>query len=222
MSRIYVSSSWRNGSQPALVKELRKRGHKVYDFRHPHGRNDKNVWDSVSRIHNVKDAYMSGTLTPEEFSKLLLDKKANERFDDHFMAMSDADTCILCLPCGHSSHVEAGYMEGAGKRVFVMDYGSTVRPELMYLTFDGYFYKEEDLFKALNEPIPGVCRVCGCTELNACSHPDHGTCHWVDDSCTLCSHCATKEEGGFGIKDDPQTAHCINDVGTAFKERRGV
>jgi hypothetical protein len=47
MSRIYIASSWKNGSQPTLVKELRKRGHKVYDFRHPFGRNDKNVLNGV-------------------------------------------------------------------------------------------------------------------------------------------------------------------------------
>ena len=44
MSRIYIASSWRNGFQQQLVQELRKRGHKVYDFRHPNGRNDAPVW----------------------------------------------------------------------------------------------------------------------------------------------------------------------------------
>lgn len=53
MSRIYIASSWRNGFQQQLVQELRKRGHKVYDFRHPYGRNDAPVWESVSITQNL-------------------------------------------------------------------------------------------------------------------------------------------------------------------------
>lgn len=32
-----------------------------------------------------------------------------------------------------------------------------------------------------------ACRICGCTELDACIHPDHGSCWWVEAD--LCSHC---------------------------------
>lgn len=36
-------------------------------------------------------------------------------------------------------------------------------------------------------PKPGTCRVCGCTDDNACT--DFGPCHWVDPEHTLCSAC---------------------------------
>ena len=215
MSRIYLSSSWKNGTQPVLVKELRKRGHKVYDFRHPQGRNDRNVWESVSRRKGLRQAYDQNMILPSDFDQLLADEKARERFEEHFAAMSDADTCVIILPCGRSSHAEAGWMAGHGKRVFVFDTEQYVKPELMYLMFDGYFHIEEELYEALAEPIPGVCRVCGCTWNNPCSHPDHGYCHWVEPS--LCSHCASVKEGGLGIQDDPKTEHCVNDVSNAFK-----
>ena len=215
MARIYVSSSWKNGTQPVLVKELRKRGHKVYDFRHPSGRNDHNVWEGVSRSKGLLSAYQQNMIRPDDFDTLLSDKKARDRFDEHFKAMSDADTCILVLPCGRSSHAESGYMAVAGKRVFVYDTEQYVKPELMYLMFDGYFHYEEELYEAVAEPVSGVCRVCGCTHYNPCYHPSFGTCHWVEPD--LCSHCATVEQGGLGIKDDPKTEHCINDLGNAFK-----
>lgn len=32
------------------------------------------------------------------------------------------------------------------------------------------------------------CKICGCTDDNACIHPDLGACWWVDDD--LCSFCA--------------------------------
>lgn len=37
------------------------------------------------------------------------------------------------------------------------------------------------------EPEERTCRDCGCTENNACIHPEHGPCWWVEDD--LCSHC---------------------------------
>ena len=85
--------------------------------------------------------------------------------------------------------------------------------------YDGYTYDVEDIYKWVSEPIPGVCRVCGCTEENACYHPEHGNCFWVDDTFTLCSHCASEQEGGLGIKDDPETCHCASDVSDAFHQR---
>lgn len=209
MSRIYISSSWKNPRQPYLVEELRKRGHKVYDFRHPSGRNDSNVWESVSKKLGFEDKYHNGSLSAEEYRNMLLDDDSISRFKEHFDAMNDADTCILLLPCGRSSHIEAGYMAGAGKRVFVMDLDQEVTPELMYLALDDYFYDFDELFKAVDEPIPGVCRVCGCTQENPCYHPIHGNCWWVEPS--LCSHCAAKWPNGH------LTEHCINDKSNAFK-----
>lgn len=217
MARIYVASSWMNRQQPSLVEELINRGHLVYDFRHPKGRDDRSIWDEIGvteRLHT--DGISEPGLTGEELDYTFRDEKANERFLEHAQAMSDADTCILLLPSGRSSHVEAGYMKGLGKRVFVFcSHQNIQKPELMYRVFDGYFYLYQDLFDAIEEPVPGVCRVCGCTNENPCYHPDYGTCYWVEPS--LCSHCAGMEEGGLGIKDDPATEHCISDEGDAFK-----
>lgn len=43
-----------------------------------------------------------------------------------------------------------------------------------------------------NQADPGKCRVCGCTEDQACM-TDDGPCHWADESQTLCSGCAESE-----------------------------
>ncbi len=48
----------------------------------------------------------------------------------------------------------------------------------------------------------GVCRFCGCTGDNACHHPEHGNCWWVDEAHTICSHCAIPD-----IANDPRTEH---------------
>lgn len=218
MSRIYIASSWKNKFQQQLVEELRKRGHKVYDFKHPYGRNDVPVWESVSVTQNLRSAYVEKCLKGKDFKRMLLDRQSIKRFEEHFAAMQDADTCILLLPAGRSSHIEAGHMNGMGKRVFVMDTSKEVTPELMYLALDDYFFDFEELYQAVDKPILGVCRICGCTEDNPCEHPDHGTCWWVDDDCTLCSHCADLcDDSSENICNDPQTEHCINDKSNAFK-----
>ena len=220
MARIYISSSWRNDVHQKLVALLRENGHKVYDFQHPAGRNDRNVWEGVSSSLHLSTAYYQGILTGDDYDRMLEEKDVRDRFSDHFNAMRDADTCVLLLPCERSSHVEAGYMAGVGKRVFVYDTSVHVKPELMYLIFDGYFHCEADLLEALKEPIPGVCRVCGCTMSNPCHHPLYGTCWWVDEEYTLCSHCADKVMARgrqVSISTDPNTRHCINDSSNAFK-----
>lgn len=52
--------------------------------------------------------------------------------------------------------------------------------------------------------MTGTCKHCGCTWNNPCHHPDYGTCWWIDDEETICSHCYEED-----IKDDPATEHCI-------------
>lgn len=208
MARIYVASSCGNPYQQQLVNDLRKLGHQVYDFKHPSGRNDNNVWTEMGVDHVIQ--------TNDSYEEAISRKEAVERFEEHRNAMQDADTCVLLLPSGRSSHVEAGWMAGLGKRVFVYNNDREVKPELMYRLFDGYFRFPfvEDLYKALAEPIPGVCRVCGCTERNPCYHPHWGYCHWVEPS--LCSHCADLVDDDWNVRDDEDTQHCVNDKGNEF------
>ncbi len=45
--------------------------------------------------------------------------------------------------------------------------------------------------------MSGICKVCGCTEDNACVHPDFGPCWWINDKKEFCSHCVE-------LPDDPR------------------
>lgn len=56
-----------------------------------------------------------------------------------------------------------------------------------------------------NELTKGVCRICGCTDDDPCFNPRVGNCWWIDETHTLCSHCADEE-----LSCDPETQHCIN------------
>jgi hypothetical protein len=47
--------------------------------------------------------------------------------------------------------------------------------------------------RVLPTTAPRACRVCGCTDDNACLDPEFGPCWWV--AADLCSHCKATDEG---------------------------
>jgi hypothetical protein len=145
--RIYVASSWRNETQPAVVEHLRKCGHEVYDFRHPIAGNDGFSWKQVGLERDDQ-----GKSTLAALKKAHAHPTAVAGFKLDFDAMKWADACVLVLPCGNSAHLEAGWMCGDGKRVFVYADGARkIEPELMYKIDDvaGLYDSLDDLVAAL-------------------------------------------------------------------------
>jgi hypothetical protein len=88
--------------------------------------------------------------TPEAYRDALSHPTARAGFKNDFDAMQWADTCVLVLPCGRSAHLEAGWMVGAGKRVFVLQI-TNEEPELMYGMTDGICLSIEELLERLEE-----------------------------------------------------------------------
>lgn len=61
----------------------------------------------------------------------------------------------------------------------------------------------------------GVCRICGCTDDDPCFNPRVGNCWWIDETHTLCSHCADEE-----LSCCPETRHCINSTFESDKYKK--
>ena len=137
---IYVASSWRNPYYESVVKRLREEGFPVYDFRNPpHGGNGFHWTDVDENAPNW---------TFEKYAEGLHHPLAERQFEADLMALQQADTCVLVLPCGRSAHTEAGWMAGAGKRVIVY-IPEMVEPELMYKLFDWVVDNLDDLVQSL-------------------------------------------------------------------------
>ena len=128
MAKIYVASSWRNEFQQDVVRFLRKQGHEVYDFTHPNG--DMSYGFSWSDI----DPNWLNWNT-KQYCEALNHPIAQKGFDSDFNAMKEADVCVMVLPCGRSANTEAGWMKGAGKKVYVYS-PCKQEPELMYKIYD--------------------------------------------------------------------------------------
>lgn len=142
MAKIYVASSWRNKYFPAVVEALRAKGHEVYDFRNPpHGGNG-------FRWTDIDEKALEWSF--DEYSEGLHHPKAERQFKADLEALEWADTCVLVLPSGRSAHTEAGWMAGAGRRVFVY-IPEMQEPELMYKLFDGVAGSMEDMLEAIGQ-----------------------------------------------------------------------
>lgn len=120
--RIYVASSWRNLLQQGVVHTLRAAGHEVYDFKNPPGRTGFQ-WSAVDPDWQQ--------WKPEQYRAALEHPVSVAGFDSDYDAMVWADTCVLVLPCGRSAHIEAGYFNGAGKELYILQV-EEMEPELMY------------------------------------------------------------------------------------------
>lgn len=123
--KIYVASSWRCPTQPAVVEALRAAGHDVYDFRNPPNK-------SGFGWHQVDPAWRGGPVTPETYPPMIRHPIAMAGFEADMRALEECDACVLVLPCGRSAHLEAGIAIGQGKPVCIL-LNESFEPELMYL-----------------------------------------------------------------------------------------
>lgn len=119
--KIYVASSWRNTTQPEVVKALQLDGHMVYDFKNPRPGNNGFGWRQIDPNWENWDV--------ETYRNALDHPIAKAGFASDFNAMKWADTFVLVLPCGRSAHLELGWACGQGKQTLVLL--DKMEPELM-------------------------------------------------------------------------------------------
>lgn len=141
MARIYAASSWRNPIQPEIVNLLKANGHQVYDFRKTRREKAGFQWADMDKEWQ--------SWTKESYVRLLeTTPDAAFGFVADYRAMQWADTCVLILPCGRSAHIEAGYFNGANKRLIIY-MPELQEPELMYLMANKIVLNTEQLLKEL-------------------------------------------------------------------------
>lgn len=135
-TKIYVASSWRNQYQPNVVKALRGLGHEVYDFRNPSETDKGFAWSECDEDWE--------NWTPRQWRSNLDHPVAQKGFKNDFDAMKWADVCVVIMPSGRSAHIEAGWMAGAGKKVYALVIDKC-EPDLMYKCFNEILISFEEL-----------------------------------------------------------------------------
>ena len=146
--KIYLATSWKNEHYERVLKLLTDKGYEVYDFR-----KDGFYWEKVgldtTRYWSMEDYY-----------KALQHNEAFRSFHRDVNALDNADICVLLLPSGRSSHLEAGYAIGQCKKVIIyFDLAEQdFQPDLMYkwaydfCDSDGYLLEIlEEFIESSNE-----------------------------------------------------------------------
>lgn len=115
MIKIYTASSWRNKYYESVVKRLKEEGFEVYDFRNAISTEGQRLafdWKQIDPDWEKWD--IEKYLDVLEYNEL-----SRNAFKSDLRGMQEADVCLLILPCGKSSHLEAGYMRGMGKTLYI-------------------------------------------------------------------------------------------------------
>jgi len=139
MHRIYAASSWRNSYHQEVIQTLRQWGHQVYNFKCPDQAKGF-AWSDLDPNWQNWDR--------QKYRDLLQGhQRAAQGFMSDYRAMQWADTCVLILPAGRSAHIEAGYFNGANKRLIVY-MPENQEPDLMYLMAQSICFNWDELKEA--------------------------------------------------------------------------
>lgn len=161
--KIYLASSWRNATQPVVLRALRASGHYVYDFtdKTPPPADSITPHTFAFGWREVDPNWMNWT--PEQYLKGLQHEYAEAGFKGDFNAMKWADACVLLLPCNRSAHLESGWFIGQGRPCFILLDPKGFEPELMYKMATGVFKNLEELLRGLDRYVnrvePAPCRI---------------------------------------------------------------
>jgi len=120
--KIYTASSWRNARYESVVSRIKEEGFEVYDFRNPPDNKAAFHWTIIDSNWMTWDS--------SKFRESINHPIAQRGFNSDKAGMDWADVCVLITPSGKSSHLEAGYMVGRGKPLFILLDGG--EPELTY------------------------------------------------------------------------------------------
>lgn len=137
--KIYIIGTFKNDRVEPLGDKLRSLGFEVFDsWRGTHPESDQVMWRyEQNRGHSYKEA-LRGLAAQNAFQ---FDKKH----------LDESDLAIMVMDAGRSAHIEAGYMIGRGKPVFVLleKDKKIERLDLMHNFLTDFFNTEEELLERL-------------------------------------------------------------------------
>jgi hypothetical protein len=137
MAQYSVIGKFRNKENiKKLIEAIRGKGYSCYDFTakpadpaNPNGTSDEQM-----RVLESHPDYLN-------------DSVHKHHFETDLKGLLDADTVILLLPAGNSSHIEAGIAYGLHKRLILI--GAPEKPETLYYIFDEHYAAPEDFLQTI-------------------------------------------------------------------------
>lgn len=106
--KIYIASSWKNERTVlAWATHLRSLGYETDAF------------VDASKGRYVFHYSEIGDVDDLDCISFLEDERSQKAFQEDKNWLDWADVCLLILPAGKSSHLEAGYAKGCGKKLII-------------------------------------------------------------------------------------------------------
>ena len=136
MRKIYIASSWKNQQEVIdLAVYLENQGFEVDAFCRSTDKRYAFHWSEL--VDDEKD------LQDYDAIGMLADPRTQRAFREDKKWLDWADTVVMLMPCGRSSHLEGGYAKGQGKRLYL--YGQFPKGEfdVMYGLADGLIRTED-------------------------------------------------------------------------------
>ncbi len=134
--RIYLASSWKNKDLIlAIAEQLEAEGFEVDAFCRSTEKRYAFHWSEL--VDNEEDL---GKYDAIEF---LSDSRSQRAFKEDRKWLDWSECVVMILPCGKSSHLEAGYAKGRGKLMFIYGDFPTGEFDVMYGFANGLFRTEE-------------------------------------------------------------------------------
>ncbi|HUV46314.1 MAG TPA: hypothetical protein VMW45_04530 [Dehalococcoidia bacterium] len=134
--KIYIASSWKNQERVLwLAERLEQEGFEVDAF--------CRATDKRYSFHWSEFVDDEAELLKYDAISFIQDYRVVRAFNEDKSWLDWADTVIMLMPCGRSSHLEAGYAVGKGKGLYI--YGDFPKGEfdVMYGFANGLFRNEE-------------------------------------------------------------------------------
>lgn len=134
--RIYIASSWKNQKRVLMLAErLEQEGFEVDAF--------CRATDKRYSFHWSEFVDDEAELLNYDALSFLNDPRVQRAFREDKSWLDWSDIVIMVMPCGHSSHLEAGYAKGQGKRLYIFGDFPKGEFDVMYGFADGMFRSEE-------------------------------------------------------------------------------
>ena len=143
MSKIYVASSWRNNQYEDVLGELLIAGHEIWDWRDPPTGTPPFRWQDI-----VPDYTHGHAMDTDQFLNVIEQPHAIEGFHADFKGMQWCDLGVLLLPAGRSAHIEAGWIRGQAKDLYIIR-PDDQEPDLMHKLTSAIFKDVNTLVRHL-------------------------------------------------------------------------
>lgn len=137
--KVYLIGSLRNPAVPLLGHDLRQLGFDVFDDWYAAGEKADDAWCAYEQARG------------HTFAEALQGHTAQHVFEYDYRHLMSSDVGVMIMPTGKSGHIEAGFLVGHNKPVYVLLPDEPERFDIMYAFFAGVFTDRKGLVTALKE-----------------------------------------------------------------------